>query len=216
LFSILLLTLQGSPAHAAKPVELSIEIVQEGGEPLPTADVRFAAEGQLHRVHTTTAMWKGTELWAPGGTQIALRPDMKVKLEVVAPGFERHEEVITLAKKGNAFTFSLTPVSLSTLSTTLPTEVATEAEAAEAQALLFDAAADELRTLSAVSRWKAAAEAYTAEPTDESEQNLFTARAQAASASKTWLDTLRAGELDESLAFDICRSAEQKPARCDH
>jgi hypothetical protein len=79
------------PAEAKKDanqgVEVRIKVMDEAGEPIPTAVVRHPEEADRRRVNSVTGEWMASVLYLPDGSELIFVPGMSLQLEVSAPGF---------------------------------------------------------------------------------------------------------------------------------
>ena len=81
----------GLPAEAKKDanqgVEVRIRVMDEAGEPIPTAVVRHPEEADRRRVNSVTGEWMASVLYLPDGSELIFVPGMSLQLEISAPGF---------------------------------------------------------------------------------------------------------------------------------
>jgi hypothetical protein len=103
-----MLWLAFSVALAAKPPMLTVTVVDEAGQPVTTAWVQFADEGeQTHTVHGETGTWTGNGLDLPSGERAPFKKGQSVSFSTGADGYEKEDAVATLGKKGTELTVTL-------------------------------------------------------------------------------------------------------------
>ena len=99
-----------SKKEAGSGVVVTIKVLDEGGEPIPTAVVRHPEEADPHRVNSLNGEWYASELYLPGGGELVFTPGMHLQLEVSAPGYLTRVIGYDILKRKN-----LVPVTLKTL-----------------------------------------------------------------------------------------------------
>lgn len=85
--------LAGGPALAkknkgdAEGVNVKITVLDDKGDPIPTAVIRHPDEADRHRVNSMTGSWEDSKLYMPDGSEMIFTPGMNVRFEVSAPGY---------------------------------------------------------------------------------------------------------------------------------
>jgi len=83
-------SLAGTSAQAKEEDEgipVEVRVLDNAGNPIPTAVVRHPDEAERHRVNTVTGSWVGSILYMPDGTMIKFEKGMELEFEVSAPGY---------------------------------------------------------------------------------------------------------------------------------
>lgn len=105
-----------SPAMAKKDedggVPLAIQVLDEGGMPLPTAKVRNPQEKESHSVRTNDGTWEGDVLYLPDGTEVFFEKGMELTFEVSAPGYKNQKITYVMRKRKNKILIQLEKLDL--------------------------------------------------------------------------------------------------------
>lgn len=116
LFATLLGGMMVSTAEAKKNkdegVQVTIKVLDEEGEVVPTAVVRHPEEADRHRVNSVTGEWFANELYLPDGGQLIFTPGMTIRLEVSAPGYMTQIIQYDIRKRRNKVEVSLTELAM--------------------------------------------------------------------------------------------------------
>ncbi len=88
-------------AHAKddEGVEVTIKVLDDAGEPIPTAVVRHPSEEFRHRVNTFDGSWTERVLYLPDGAEIRFEKGLELELEISAPGFINQRFVYIIKKR---------------------------------------------------------------------------------------------------------------------
>ena len=111
LTGILALTIS-STAFAKKKkdnegVNVRVTVVDEAGEPIPTAVIRHPDEADRHRVNSLTGTWEGSVLYLPDGSEMIFTPGMSIQFEISAPGYMTRVVQYDIRKRKNTVPVSL-------------------------------------------------------------------------------------------------------------
>lgn len=117
LASALLLLAVAAPAQAAKDkltegVPVKVTVLDEEGEPIPTAVIRHPDEADRHRVNSLTGSWEESKLYLPDGSELVFTPGMSIQLEVSAPGFLTQIIQYDIRKRKNVIEVALPALAL--------------------------------------------------------------------------------------------------------
>lgn len=86
-------------ASAVEPgIPLTIQVVDEGGQPVVSAQVRHPDEVEKHRVNTEDASWTGDVVYLPDG-ELVFAKKLEVPFEVSAPGYALQTVSFVVSKK---------------------------------------------------------------------------------------------------------------------
>ncbi len=180
-------------AASAAPIDLTVEVVDIAGIPVPTAAVIHEVEGTRHRVHSETGRWSTSVLYRPDGTELVFARGVEVALRVTAPGYIPTQPTITPGKKRKqTTTVTLMPM----------LEPAPDAPHVEAYAW------------QAWQAWMATAAAHLVSPGHDSARTERMARAEVARAAENWLAWAREEGVAAERAAQFCLAATDAPPRC--
>ena len=84
-------------------VTVSVTVLDEGGQPIPTAVIRHPEEADPHRVNSLNGEWYSSELYLPGGGVLVFTPGMHLELEVSAPGYMTRRIGYDIVRRKNEF-----------------------------------------------------------------------------------------------------------------
>lgn len=171
---------------------LQIEVRDPQGAPIPSAAVRFLAEGECHAVDEG-GRWTGGALSLPDGSELFLARGMTLDFDVLAPGYRpRPGSHVLRGGRADRVEVTLEPMDLT---------------------LAPDAPEPARATLEMVSRWREIALMPTRDAAWA--KGLRGARARTAQHVEAWLQWQReTGQLD-ARATEICRMAFDDPGRCE-
>lgn len=165
-----------------------------GGEPLPTAVLRFVDEAPERRlVDANTACASVDVLYGANGTEIPLDKGATAELWVVAPGYRPVQVELAPARRR-----SRVDVALVRLDPPAP-----------------DASDAELATFSALERWVDAAEAVRAQPGQQQLSAYGHARRTVSELALNWLEVAQATGAPVDRAEAVCRTAVDALIRCE-
>ena len=104
------------PAYAKEPqpVEVTVFVLDEAGSPMSTATVRHPLEASRNPVNSATGSWKASVLYLPDGTEFKFLPEVELKLEVSAPGYQSREVMYLIKKRKNVAQIVLAKMDLKT------------------------------------------------------------------------------------------------------
>lgn len=160
-------------------VDLTIEVLDPDGRPVPHAEVRFDSERENHRVNHKTGQWTSSMLYLADGTEHFFRRDDRLTLEVFAAGYAYERQSVQISKRRRQrVTVTLAPRPLE-----LPDD---------APPMARDA-------LAAWEKWRQAETVHTAKPSEQTWQALVDSRHDVAQHARSWMD---AGGGDE--ARELC------------
>jgi len=69
-------------------VPVSVTVLDEAGDPVPTAVVRHPEEADRHRVNAADGTWTERVLFMPDGSQLLFEPGLVLFLEISAAGYQ--------------------------------------------------------------------------------------------------------------------------------
>lgn len=93
-------------------VPVTVVVLDEAGEPVPTAVIRHPDEADRRRVNAVTGEWTGSVLYLPDGSEMIFTPGMSLTLEISAPGFMTQVIQYDIRKRGNKVEITLPEISL--------------------------------------------------------------------------------------------------------
>ncbi|MEL6349484.1 MAG: hypothetical protein AAFV53_40650 [Myxococcota bacterium] len=88
-------------------VPITVKVVDEASEPIPTAVVRHPEEADRHRVNSITGEWTAPVLYLPDGGELIFTPGMTLRLEVSAPGYMTQIVQYDIRKRRNKIEVAL-------------------------------------------------------------------------------------------------------------
>ncbi len=88
-------------------VPITVYVLDEEENPVPTAVVRHPDEADRHRVNTSTGAWTGSVLYLPDGSEIVFEKGMILTLEISAPGYQTEKIMYSIRKRKNKVTVNL-------------------------------------------------------------------------------------------------------------
>ena len=110
LAALLLTTAAAAPAHADDGIPITVLVLNEAGEPVPTAVIRHPDEADRHRVNSVDGTWTESVLYMPDGTELKFEKGLLLRLEVSAPGYAIHTVEYQVKKRKNKVEVVLLPV----------------------------------------------------------------------------------------------------------
>ena len=93
-------------------VPVKVFVLDQQGQPIPTAVVRHPKEADRHRVNAATGHWEGSVLYLPDGSELIFMPNSSLQLEVSAPGYLTKLIQYDIKKRRNQFDVNLDVMSL--------------------------------------------------------------------------------------------------------
>ena len=100
------------PKVATDGVPLKVFVLDQAGEPIPTAVVRHPDEADRKRVNAATGHWEGSVLYMEDGSELIFQPNMTIQLEVSAPGYLTKVISYDIKKRRNQFSVALDQLNL--------------------------------------------------------------------------------------------------------
>ena len=98
------------PALAEDPgVKVTVRVVDQEGNPVPTAVVRHPKEESRHRVNTENGEWSASVLYFPDGSEFIFEKGTILDLEISAPGYNNVAVQYVVKKRKNTVEVSLEP-----------------------------------------------------------------------------------------------------------
>ena len=94
-------------------VEVTIQVLDQEGAPIPTAVVRHPDEQDRHRVNTFDGSWSERVLYLPDGTELVFEKGLELELEISAPGYINQRFVYVVKKRKNVVPVTLQKMELS-------------------------------------------------------------------------------------------------------
>lgn len=178
---------------AAAETRLLVQVTDAEGKPIPTAIVRFAEEGERHRVNSFDGSWEGSVLIpSPDVTKPMIKGD-EYHMDVMASGYAYTTQAVAITNKMTKVHVTLSPISYETPA---------------------DASAEESATYAALRAWTEADAAYAKNPTEDAQKTTIAARADVSAAAHAWITAKPEGS-KATLALDACRAASQRSTDCD-
>ncbi len=110
LAALLLTTAAAAPAHADDGIPITVLVLNEAGEPVPTAVIRHPDEADRHRVNSVDGTWTESVLYMPDGTELKFEKGLLLRLEVSAPGYAIQTVEYQVKKRKNKVEVVLLPV----------------------------------------------------------------------------------------------------------
>ncbi len=109
-------TLLSGPVHAKKRsdegVPVTVKVLDEVGEAIPTAVIRHPEEADRHRVNSITGEWTAPVLYLPDGGELIFTPGMTLRLEVSAPGYMTQIIQYDIRKRRNRIEVTLSELEM--------------------------------------------------------------------------------------------------------
>ena len=93
-------------------VPITVKVIDEVGEPIPTAVIRHPDEADRHRVNSVTGEWSAPVLFLPDGGELIFTPGMTIRLEVSAPGYMTQIIQYDIRKRRNKLEVALTELEM--------------------------------------------------------------------------------------------------------
>lgn len=93
-------------------IPVTVEVMDEVGNPIPTAVVRHPEETFRHRVNAENGAWSNTSLWLPNGDELRFVKGMTVQFEVSAPGYNNRFVEYVVRKRKNVISVVLSKMEL--------------------------------------------------------------------------------------------------------
>jgi len=92
-------------AHGADKdgIPVTVRVVDEEGEPIPTAVVRHREEKDRHQVNVETGEWTERVLYLADGRERFIEKGMTLDLEVSAPGYRTERVLYEVRRRRNVF-----------------------------------------------------------------------------------------------------------------
>jgi len=109
---VLVMMMGCGPKVATDGVPLKVFVLDQGGDPIPTAVVRHPDEADRKRVNAATGHWEGSVLYMEDGSELIFQPNMTIQLEVSAPGYLTKVISYDIKKRRNQFSVSLDELNL--------------------------------------------------------------------------------------------------------
>ncbi|TNE92291.1 MAG: hypothetical protein EP330_02185 [Deltaproteobacteria bacterium] len=102
-----------STAVAEEPgIPVEITVIDEQGQPVPTASVRHPEEKLPRAVNTVDGKVTLQVLYLPDGSELVMEKGAVLELEVSAPGYENYPVKYVVRKRRNAFNVILKKLNL--------------------------------------------------------------------------------------------------------
>ena len=104
-----------APAQAKdedEGVPITVTVMDQTGEPIPTAVIRHPDEADRHRVNAITGEFTASVLYLPDGGELIFTPGMTIRLEISAPGFMTQIIQYDIRKRRNKLEVTLAPLDL--------------------------------------------------------------------------------------------------------
>jgi len=111
----LFLAFAGPPAIAGNTedgIPVTVRVVDEAAQPIPTAVVRHPQEQDRHRVNTETGMLTLSVLYMPDGSEVLFTKGMSIDFEVSAPGYVNQKVTYVIRKRRNTFDVTLVKMAI--------------------------------------------------------------------------------------------------------
>jgi hypothetical protein len=86
---------------------IQVRVLDEAGEPIPTAVVRHPEEEERHRVNSVTGAWEEEVLYLPDGSELIFTPGLLLYLEISAPNYESQVLQYQVRRRRNSLTVTL-------------------------------------------------------------------------------------------------------------
>ncbi len=90
-------------------IPITVKVIDEAGEPVPTAVIRHPDEADRHRVNSVDGSWTESVLYMPDGTELKFEKGLLMSLEVSAPGYQIQIVEVEVKKRKNNVTVTLLP-----------------------------------------------------------------------------------------------------------
>jgi hypothetical protein len=86
---------------------IQVRVLNEAGEPVPTAVIRHPEEEERHRVNSVTGAWEDEVLYMPDGSELIFTPGLLLYLEISAPNFASQVVQYQVRRRRNVLTVTL-------------------------------------------------------------------------------------------------------------
>lgn len=108
-----LLTLTGCPkAGGGDGTPVTVQVLDESGDPVSTAVVRHPQEEERHHVNAITGSWTANTLYLPGGEPLEFEDGMELTFEVSAPGYLTETIRYIVRKRKNVIVVELSEMDI--------------------------------------------------------------------------------------------------------
>jgi len=109
--ALVLFTVFAPPARAAdsEGIPITVTVMDQAGEPVPTAVIRHPDEADRHRVNSVDGTWTEAVLYLPDGTELKFEKGLLLKLEISAPGYVMQVVEHEVKKRKNNVEVTLLP-----------------------------------------------------------------------------------------------------------
>jgi hypothetical protein len=86
---------------------IQVRVLDEAGNPVPTAVIRHPEEEERHRVNSVTGAWEEEVLYMPDGSELIFTPGLLLYLEISAPNFASQVVQYQVRRRRNVLTVNL-------------------------------------------------------------------------------------------------------------
>lgn len=86
---------------------IQVRVMNEDGDPVPTAVIRHPEEEERHRVNSVTGAWEEEVLYMPDGSELIFTPGLLLYLEISAPNFASQTVQYQVRRRRNVLTVTL-------------------------------------------------------------------------------------------------------------
>ena len=90
-------------------IPITVTVLDQAGDPVPTAVIRHPDEADRHRVNSVDGSWTESVLYMPDGTDLKFEKGLLMSLEVSAPGYQIQIVEVEVKKRKNNLTVTLLP-----------------------------------------------------------------------------------------------------------
>ncbi len=90
-------------------IPITVTVIDQAGEPVPTAVIRHPDEADRHRVNSVDGSWTESVLYMPDGTELKFEKGLTLFLEVSAPGYSIQIVQYEVKKRKNSLEVTLMP-----------------------------------------------------------------------------------------------------------
>ena len=91
---------------------LTVQVLDDTGNPITTAVVRNPEEAERHQVNAVSGTWTATALYLDGGAEVPFHEGQDVSFEVSAPGFLTETVRYIIRKRRNTIVVTLSAMEL--------------------------------------------------------------------------------------------------------
>lgn len=100
------------PVSSGPGTPLTIQVLDEQGNPVSTAAIRNPQEQERYKVNAVTGSWTGSTLYLEGGNEVAFSPGMEVTFEISAPGYLSETVRYIMRKRKNLIVVTLSEMNV--------------------------------------------------------------------------------------------------------